>query len=125
MMGVVNGTYTETTAMSYDDGLNKGNDWDEGDHFLELTNREEEMIDLVCSNFENVILVYNAANAFELGFMEEYPQIKGALWCAGAGQSGFNALGSIVTGEVNPSGRLIDTYVYDMEKTPVWNNFGE
>lgn len=125
MMEVVNGTYTETTAMSYDDGLNKGNDWDEGDHFLELTNREEEMIDLVCSNFENVILVYNAANAFELGFMEEYPQIKGALWCAGAGQSGFNALGSIVTGEVNPSGRLIDTYVYDMEKTPVWNNFGE
>lgn len=125
MMGVVNGTYTETTAMSYDDGLNKGNDWDEGDHFLELTNREEEMIDLVCSNFENVILVYNAANAFELGFIEEYPQIKGAVWCAGAGQSGFNALGSIVTGEVNPSGRLIDTYVYDMEKTPVWNNFGE
>lgn len=125
MMGVVSGTYTETTAMSYDDGFNKGNDWDEGDHFLELTNREEEMIDLVCSNFDNVILVYNAANAFELGFIEEYPQIKGAVWCAGAGQSGFNALGSIVTGEVNPSGRLIDTYVYDMEKTPVWNNFGE
>lgn len=125
MMKVVDGTYTETTAMSYDDSLNEGNDWDEGDHFLELTNREEDMIELVCSNFEDVILVYNAANAFELGFIEEHPQIKGAIWCAGAGQSGFNALGSIVAGDVNPSGRLIDTYVYNMEETPVWNNFGE
>ncbi len=125
MMKVVDGTYTETTAMSYDDSFNEGNDWDEGDHFLELTNREEEMIELVCANFEDVILVYNAANAFELGFIKEHPQIKGAIWCAGAGLSGFIALGRIVAGDVNPSGRLIDTYVYNMEETPVWNNFGE
>jgi beta-glucosidase len=128
MVGMVNGTYqdgTTYTAGVYDDTLNEGNDWDAGDHYLQLTNREEEMISLVCQNFDKVILVYNGANAFELGFLKDHPQIKSVLWAAGMGHVGMEALGEIVTGEVNPSGRLIDTYVYDMEQTPWWNNFGD
>ncbi len=109
----------------YDDSLNEGNDWDSGDHYLQLSNREEEMLDLVCDNFDRVILIYNGANPFQLGFVEDYPQIKSVLWCAGVGQSGFNALGSILTGEVNPSGRTVDTFVYDLTTTPTWNNFGD
>ncbi len=109
----------------YDDSLNEGSDWDSGDHYLQLSNREEEMLDLVCDNFDQVILVYNGANPFQLGFVENYPQIKSVLWCAGVGQSGFNALGSILTGEVNPSGRTVDTFVYDLTATPTWNNFGD
>ena len=111
-------------AGVYDDSLNEGNDWDEGDHFLQLSNREEEMIDLVCSNFDKVILVYNGANPFELGFIEDYPQIKGAIWCAGTGQAGFTGFGKLVSGQANPSGKLIDTFVYDLTATPTWNNFG-
>jgi len=128
MNAVIDGSYqdgTTYTAGKYDDTLNEGNDWDEGDHYLQLTNREEEMIDLVCANFDNVILVYNGANAFELGFVEEHPQIKSVLWAAGTGHVGMTALGEIVAGEINPSGKTIDTYVYDMEKTPWWNNFGD
>ncbi len=125
MPAVVDGTYAHTTTpMSYDDTLNEGNDWDAGDTFLNLTNREEELIDMVCQNFDNVILVYNGANAFELGFVEEYSQIKGAIWCAGTGQSGFDALGQIIAGAVNPSGKTIDTFVYDLTATPVFNNIG-
>ncbi len=128
MVGMVNGTYqdgTTYTAGVYDDTLNAGNDWDAGDHYLQLTNREEEMIDLVCQNFDKVILVYNGANAFEMGFLKQHKQIKSVLWAAGMGHVGMEALGEIVAGEVNPSGKLIDTYVYDMEKTPWWNNFGD
>lgn len=128
MPSVVDGSFqdgTTYTAGVYDDTLNEGNDWDAGDHYLQLTNREEEMIDLVCDNFDKVILVYNGANAFELGFIKDHPQIKSALWAAGMGHVGMAALGEIVTGDVNPSGRTIDTYVYDMEKTPWWNNFGD
>ena len=128
MPAVVDGSFqdgTTYTAGVYDDTLNKGNDWDEGDHYLQLSNREEEMIDLVCKNFDKVILVYNGANAFELGFVKDYAQIKGVLWTAGQGHVGMRALGEIVAGEVNPSARLIDTYVYDFEDTPWWNNFGD
>ncbi len=110
---------------SYDDTLNQGNDWDAGDHFLQLSNREEEMIDLVCDNFDKVILVYNGANPFELNWIYDYPQIKSVLLCPGTGQSGFNGLGRIVTGAVNPSGKTADTYVIDMKDTPWWNNFGD
>ena len=128
MYAVMDGSYkdgTTYTAGVYDDTMNEGNDWDQGDHYLQLSNREEEMIDLVCKNFEKVVLVYNGANAFELGFVKDYPQIKSVLWTAGQGHIGMKALGKIVSGEVNPSGKTIDTYVYDLKKTPWWNNFGD
>ena len=56
----------------YDDTLNEGNDWDEGDHYLQLSNREEEMLQMVCENFDKVIVLINTNNAMELGFLEEY-----------------------------------------------------
>ena len=128
MNAVIDGSYqdgTTYTAGTYDDSLNEGNDWDEGDHYLQLSNREEEMVDLVCGNFDNVVLVYNGANTFELGFVEDHPQIKSVLWSAGQGHVGMKALGKIMNGEVNPSGKMIDTYVYDLKATPWWNNFGD
>ena len=92
--------------------------------YLELTSRERDMIEEVDKNFSNVIVIVNSANAMELGFLDEYENINAALWIAGAGETGFNALGSILSGDVNPSGRLVDTYVYDLTKTPTYNNFG-
>ena len=128
MIAVVDGSYqdqTTYTAGTYDDSLNLGNDWDQGDHYLQLSNREEELVELVCAHFDNVIVVYNGANAFEMGFVNDYPQIKSVLWTGGQGHVGMTALGRILTGEVNPSGRMIDTYVYNMKDTPWWNNFGD
>ena len=108
----------------YDDILNEGNDWDEGDTYLNLTNQEEAMVDLVCKNFDKVVVVYNGANTMELGFVDQYPQIKSVLWCPGAGQSGFSGLGNIIAGAVNPSAKTTDTFVYDLTATPTFNNFG-
>ena len=124
MTALVNGTYKADSAMNYDDTVNAGNDWDAGDTYLNLSNPEEEMVKLVCENFDNVIVIYNSANAFELGFIDEYPSIKGALWCPGTGQAGFTALGEILAGDVNPSGHLVDTYVYDLTAIPAFNNIG-
>lgn len=80
------------------------------------------MVEMVCSNFSDVVVVYNGANQFELGFVEEYEQIKAAVWCLGTGNVGFNALGKVLRGEVNPSGRTPDTFMYDKEAAPWWNN---
>lgn len=99
-------------------------DLDASKHFLELTNREQAMLDRVAADYEDIIVVVNAANAMELGFVDEYEQISSVLWCPGTGQSGFNSLGSILKGETNPSAKTSDTFVRDLTKTPTYNNFG-
>ncbi len=124
MVGLVNGTAQVEGSQTYDDSVNNGTDWDEGDTYLTLDNPEESMVEMVCNNFDNVVVVYNGASAFELGFVEDYDQIKGVIWCPGTGQSGFDALGEILAGTVNPSGRLVDTFVYDLTATPTFNNMG-
>ncbi len=122
MIGLEDGTFDEN--MTYDDSMNEGNDWDEGDTYLNISNREEELIAMVCENFDNVILVYNGANTMELGFVNDYEQLRSVLWCPGTGQNGFDALGKIITGEINPSGKTADTFVYDLKETPYFNNIG-
>lgn len=114
---------TDVSTVTYDAG-HSYNDFEPGEHYLQLSKTEEDMVDLVCKNFDNVIVVYNGANAMELGWVKDHSQIKSVIWCAGTGQSGFNALGSVLCGDVNPSGRTIDTFVYDLTATPTWNNFG-
>ena len=99
-------------------------DLDASKHFLELTNRERAMLERVTSEYDDVIVVVNAANAMELGFVEEYDSISSVLWCPGTGQSGFNSLGSILAGEINPSAKTSDTFVRDLTATPTFNNFG-
>jgi beta-glucosidase len=51
--------------------------------------------------------------------------VKGVIWCAGAGQTGFEALGEVLNGTVNPSGKTVDTYLYDLLSSPVANNIGD
>lgn len=96
-------------------------DIDPSKSYLELSNREIAMVERVTEEFDNVIVVINSANAMELGWLDEYDSIQGAVWCAGPGQTGFGALGSILNGSVNPSGRLVDTYVYDLLSIPAIN----
>ena len=115
---------TDVSQVTYEDNSTEYKDFEAGEHYLQLSRTEKDMLDLVCENFDNVVLVYNGANPMELGFVNEYSQIKSAIWCAGTGQSGFEALGEIVAGEINPSGKTVDTFVSDLTETPTWNNFG-
>ena len=100
-------------------------DLDASKHYLEPTTRELAMIEKVTSQFDKVIVVVNASNAMELGWIEDYPSIKSVILAPGPGQTGFNALGNILSGKVNPSGRTVDTFVYDLTAIPAFNNIGE
>ncbi len=132
MAAVVDGTWKEQEALTgnsyfngvYDDTLNEGNDWDAGDHYLQLSNREEEMLQMVCDNFDKVIVLINTNNAMELGFLEEYG-VDAAVYTPCPGQNGFDAVGLVLAGEVNPSGKTVDTFLYDLFNTPIANNFGQ
>ncbi|WP_205408875.1 glycoside hydrolase family 3 protein, partial [Bifidobacterium lemurum] len=99
-------------------------DFEAGESILELSRTERDLLTLVTENFDNVTLVYNGSNALQFDFLDDYPQIKSVLWCPPAGQSGFNSLGEILAGEVNPSGKTADTFLRDVSASPSFNNFG-
>ncbi|MBP2056942.1 beta-glucosidase [Lactobacillus colini] len=103
---------------------NKG-DFKKGQSYLELSQTEKNMLQMVNKNFKNVIVLINSSNPMELGFLNQYSHIKSALLMSGPGMTGFSALGKVLNGEVNPSGRTPDTYVYDLKKNPSYNNFGD
>lgn len=115
---------TDVSKVTYTDNSTEYKDFEDGEHYLQLSQTEKDMVELVCNNFDNVLVVYNGANTMELGFINDYKEIKGLIWCPGTGQSGFKALGEIISGEANPSGKTSDTFVKDLTTTPTWNNFG-
>lgn len=111
-----NGTYTNNG--DYDD-------FEQGQSYLELNRTERDMVSMVCSNFDNVIVVYNGSNPMQMDWVDEYEQIRGVLLCPGAGSTGFNALGEIIAGAVNPSGKTVDTWLTDLDTAPYINNIGD
>ena len=98
---------------------------DDGRHYLELTQDEEDLLALIkAQGFGKVIVLINSSNAMELGFLED-DSIDAALWIGSLGSTGFNAVGEILSGNVNPSGRLSDTYAYDLTTAPAYWNAGD
>ncbi|MDF7665808.1 glycoside hydrolase family 3 N-terminal domain-containing protein [Bifidobacterium sp. ESL0745] len=110
--------------LTYHNNSKSYADFTPGETFLQLSRTEQDMINMVTKRFKNVTLVYNGANAMQLNFINSYPQIKSVLWCPPAGQTGFTALGQVLAGTINPSGKTSDTFVKDLTKTPSFNNFG-
>ena len=134
MYSVIHGTYdvaknasiTENYAYTNISYTNNGDydDFDKGETYLELSNTEEAMIEKVCTTFDKVIVVVNANNTMELGWVDSYDSIGAVILAPGVGATGFDALGKIMSGEVNPSGRTADTFVKDLTATPYFHNIG-
>ncbi|MDC7126980.1 MAG: glycoside hydrolase family 3 N-terminal domain-containing protein [Spirochaetales bacterium] len=91
--------------------------------FFRLSENEKELLDTVCHTFEDVVLILNTACTMEAGFIEDYPSIKSVLWIGFPGESGAKSVARILSGEVNPSGRLPDTWVYNNLNHITSNNF--
>ena len=92
---------------------------------LALTPNRRQLIDLVARNFEHVIVIVNVGNATELGIVDEYESIEAVVWVGIPGTQGCISLGKVLTGQVNPSGRLVDTYAYSASSAPASVNFGD
>ncbi|SDW08932.1 beta-glucosidase [Marinococcus luteus] len=91
----------------------------------QLRKEEEETIAALNENFEHVIILANTFNAFEFGFIEEYENIDALLWVGGPGQYGTHAIARVLNGETSPSGKLPDTYAYNVESNPAIENTGD
>ncbi|MCD7945683.1 MAG: glycoside hydrolase family 3 C-terminal domain-containing protein [Clostridiales bacterium] len=118
--------YSDTAIIVIGRSGGEGDDltgYTEGD-YLVLNEDEEALLSAAQENFETVIVVINSANAIEMGWVNDY-DVDAVVWAALPGPYGFEALGQILTGAVNPSGKLPDTWVYDNDSNPVNENFGE
>ena len=92
---------------------------------LKLTANRQELIRTVAENFDHVIIIVNVGNATELGIVDEYDSIEAVVWTGIPGTQGCISLGKVLNGEINPSGRLVDTYAYDVSSAPASENFGD
>jgi len=110
------------------------------DHYLQLDVHEEELLRQIqmSGTFDRVIVLLNAANMLELGFLDEAQfGVDAALWIGLPGTNSRTAAGAldqqnrlapiarILNGDVNPSGRLVSTASRDHTANPVWRNFGQ
>ncbi|MFZ3552502.1 glycoside hydrolase family 3 N-terminal domain-containing protein [Bifidobacterium adolescentis] len=118
-------TDMKAKGITYKNNSKDYDDFQKGESFLQLSKTERDMIDLVTSNFKKVTLVYNGANTFQFDFLNDYPQIQSVVWCPPAGQTGFSALGDVLAGDTNPSGKTSDTFLKDLTKSVSYNNFGK
>ena len=88
-----------------------------------MGDNERELLNTVTATFDDVIVIVNSGNQMELGFLDEYPQIKSAVWIGTPGPTGAVSLANILSGDLNPSGHLPSTYAYDIGSAPAEENF--
>ncbi|RMI09265.1 beta-glucosidase [Cellulomonas triticagri] len=102
--------------------------WDEnavpGQHQLELNQDEKDLIALAKANFDTVVVVINASTTMELGDLQADAGVDAILLAGSPGATGLNALGGILSGDVNPSGRTADVWAADFTADPTYVNFG-
>ena len=111
------------SAAYHSNGLDSPEDV--GRSYLELTYTEEKLLEYVSDNFDNVIVIVNAGNPMNLNFLDEEKfGVDACVWIGNPGQDGLYALGDILNGTTNPSGRTVDTYAYHPENAPAVINFG-
>ena len=94
-------------------------------HALELSENEEALFNELKEHFDHIIFVINSSNIFECEALENDPQVAGILWIGNPGDVGAGAIGRILVGEVNPSGRTVDTWTRDFTKDPTFQNFSD
>lgn len=94
-----------------------------GRSYLQLTPNEEALLDMAEKNFGRVVVVLNSPNPMELGRMDD-EAVDAVLWVGTPGATGCNAIGKVLAGEVNPSGKTVDTFAYDLKSAPSYYNAG-
>ena len=114
-------TAAEGSALSMD--LDGDGSTVNGTTYLELDDNERNLMKFCKENFKHTIVLLNTSSAMEIGFLdsEEY-NVEACLWIGHPGDAGLVGVGKLITGAVNPSGRLVDTWAYDVSTNPTFYN---
>lgn len=93
------------------DRFDKGNDY-------YLSDEEAEILKTICTLYKNVIVLINSGGIIDLSFLDTYKNIFGVALISQPGMETGNAVASMFTGKVTPSGKLTDTWAYKYEDYP-------
>ncbi|MCQ2087180.1 MAG: glycoside hydrolase family 3 C-terminal domain-containing protein [Bacilli bacterium] len=94
-------------------------------HALELSDNEQALYDELKEHFDSILILINSSNIFECDQFQKDDQCAGILWIGNPGDVGPGAVGRILCGDVNPSGRTVDTWTRDFTKDPTFQNFSD
>ena len=94
-------------------------------HALQLSVNEEALFNELKEHTDNVIIIINSGNAYECDVFDKDPKVKAVLWMGTPGANGAGAIGRILCGDVNPSGKTVDTWTRDFTKDPSFQNFSD
>lgn len=103
----------------------RGGAVDRSRHYLEISTEEEDMLNYVSENFDKVIVLINSTNTFQLDFLKTIPNIDACLIVGTTGTTGAKVIPSVLYGDINPSGHLVDTQTFDFTKNINYNIQGE
>lgn len=94
-------------------------------HALELSDNEQALFNEAKKHTDHIIIIINSSNIFECDKFMKDPKVSGILWIGNPGDVGPGAVGRILCGDVNPSGRTVDTWARDFTKDPTYQNFSD
>lgn len=94
-------------------------------HALELSANEEALFNELKNHTDNIIILINSGNAYECDVFQNDDAVKGVIWMGTPGANGAGAVGRILVGDVNPSGKTVDTWTRDFTKDPSFQNFSD
>ena len=98
---------------------------DQAKSYLEPDSVELEILTYLNENYDNVVLLVNSSAAMELGWVEQFENIKSVIYVPSVGNYGLYALADIFSGKINPSGRTVDTFAADAMTAPAAQNYGD
>ena len=94
-------------------------------HALQLSENEEALLEELGKHTDNIIVLINSSNIFECEQLENNDKVKAIIWVGNPGDRGIRAVGRIINGQVNPSGRTVDTWARDFREDPTFQNFSD
>lgn len=120
--GTVGIVFIGRLGLEGDDQWSKPYDNGEADYAMQLTQTEREMLAFAKANCDSVVVICNFSNIVEIAELENDDDINAILWVGNPGAKGFQAMTEVLVGDVNPSGRLVNTWIADQTKDPTWPN---
>ena len=111
-------------ASDYNPNMTSADEADSYERPLALSDNEKAMIELAKEHSTKVVVLLNTNNPVEIDDLKNDEGIGAIVWAGEPGANGFLGVADVLSGEVNPSGHIADTYAVNSTSAPAMVNYG-